>query len=342
MCLAVVLVGTASAQITITVADVGAMLVPGRAQTSKTDTSMRTADIGVPGATSWDFSTLKAYYSATATSVRPDTTPFFSAFPGATNAERIAVAGGAVYAYLELGTDLLSAGTGVTGLFQSRTRDIPEDILYQLPMTLGTSWTSAYVESLIVILPSPLSPQITLTSYSVSNTVDAYGTLTLPGGGVYQALRLRTDKRSTSGAHAVRTIQYSILAANGASATVLAADTLQPNSGTINVSGVSWSNPGLTDVRLSDAVPGDFALRQNYPNPFNPTTMINYQLPAASDVKLVVYDMLGREVAVLVNERETPGSYEVKFDASGLSSGAYFYRLHAGDFVQTRKLLLTR
>ena len=100
---------------------------------------------------------------------------------------------------------------------------------------------------------------------------------------------------------------------------------------------------GLTDVLVEHrGVAGGFSLGQNYPNPFNPTTVISYQLPAASDVRLVVYDVLGREVAVLVNERKTPGSYEVKFDGSGLTSGVYLYRLTAGSFVQTRKLLLLR
>jgi hypothetical protein len=91
-----------------------------------------------------------------------------------------------------------------------------------------------------------------------------------------------------------------------------------------------------------DRRPESFGLEQNYPNPFNPTTVVTYQLPAASDVKLVVYDLLGREVALLVNERKTPGSYDVKFDAIGLPSGAYFYRLTAGNFVHTHKMILVR
>jgi aminopeptidase N len=90
------------------------------------------------------------------------------------------------------------------------------------------------------------------------------------------------------------------------------------------------------------ALPGAFVLEQNYPNPFNPVTTISYKLPVTSAVRLVVHDMLGRELAVLVKERRDAGGYEVKFDASNLSSGVYLYRLQAGDFVQTRKLLLVR
>jgi photosystem II stability/assembly factor-like uncharacterized protein len=89
-------------------------------------------------------------------------------------------------------------------------------------------------------------------------------------------------------------------------------------------------------------VPEGFCLFQNYPNPFNPRTGVRFQVPGVSDVNIAVYDILGREVAVLVHERKLPGSYEVTFDGSGLASGVYFYRLTAGTFAQTRKLVLLR
>jgi hypothetical protein len=95
----------------------------------------------------------------------------------------------------------------------------------------------------------------------------------------------------------------------------------------------------ISDITV---LPVKFSLLQNYPNPFNPTTTIKFQLPEARDVKLVVYDVLGRQVIILVDGRQTAGSHDVKFDASGLSSGVYFYRLTAGDFVKTRKSLLIR
>ena len=84
------------------------------------------------------------------------------------------------------------------------------------------------------------------------------------------------------------------------------------------------------------------ALDQNYPNPFNPTTVVNYQLPTASDVKLVVYDILGREVAVLVNERKPAGNYQVTFDATRLSTGVYVYRLTTAEYTQCRKMVLAK
>jgi hypothetical protein len=90
------------------------------------------------------------------------------------------------------------------------------------------------------------------------------------------------------------------------------------------------------------SIPLQWALEQNFPNPFNPTTVIRYQLPVAGDVSLVVYDLLGRQAVVLVNERKAAGAYTARFDATGLASGVYFYRLTAGGRSDTRKMVLTR
>jgi predicted GH43/DUF377 family glycosyl hydrolase len=89
-------------------------------------------------------------------------------------------------------------------------------------------------------------------------------------------------------------------------------------------------------------LPDSYRLEQNYPNPFNPSTTIKYELPKSAEIRLSVYDMLGREVSVLVNETMKAGVHEVKFDASALSSGVYLYRLRAGEFVASRKLLLLK
>jgi hypothetical protein len=97
----------------------------------------------------------------------------------------------------------------------------------------------------------------------------------------------------------------------------------------------------LTDIDTRQiGIPQEFTLMQNYPNPFNPRTVVRSQLPEASNVKLIVYDVLGREVAVLVNERRAPGVYHDTFDGSGLASGMYVYRLTAGPNVTSRRMLL--
>jgi hypothetical protein len=99
----------------------------------------------------------------------------------------------------------------------------------------------------------------------------------------------------------------------------------------------------------TEGIPATFELKQNYPNPFNPLTVIKYtvagaggQRPGASRTMLVVYDVLGRQVATLVDEMKAPGTYEVRFDGSGLASGVYIYRFTAGSFVQTRKMILLK
>jgi len=89
-------------------------------------------------------------------------------------------------------------------------------------------------------------------------------------------------------------------------------------------------------------IPKEFRLEQNYPNPFNPSTTIRYQIPINSHVSLKVYDVLGNEVATLVDEYREAGRYEVEFNAKGLASGVYFYKLQAGIFVETKKMLLVK
>ena len=103
------------------------------------------------------------------------------------------------------------------------------------------------------------------------------------------------------------------------------------------------TNGGIMNVKLiSTKTPNEFHLLQNYPNPFNPTTTIRYDIKTKDNVELKVFDLLGREIATLVNENQTPGTYEVVFDATSLPSGVYFYQLKAGNFVETRKMVLIK
>lgn len=106
----------------------------------------------------------------------------------------------------------------------------------------------------------------------------------------------------------------------------------------------STRDSAMVDVRpqTNPSVPFEFALRQNYPNPFNPTTTFTFDLPSSSHVALVVYDILGREVARLVNETLPAGKYARTFNASGLASGVYIYRLTAGEYSDTKRMLLLK
>lgn len=102
------------------------------------------------------------------------------------------------------------------------------------------------------------------------------------------------------------------------------------------------SSPLVVGVENEHALPLTYSLAQNYPNPFNPTTTIRFEVPAEVHVALKVYNVLGQEVLVVVDEVKQPGRYDVRVEASALASGAYFYRLRAGDFVETRKFVLLR
>ncbi len=95
-------------------------------------------------------------------------------------------------------------------------------------------------------------------------------------------------------------------------------------------------------IQQTSSIVKEFSLSQNYPNPFNPNTKINFSLPKGDYVSLRVYDMLGREVKVLVSENLSAGEYQADFDAKGLSSGMYYYSLRAGEYVDVKKMVLVK
>jgi hypothetical protein len=118
---------------------------------------------------------------------------------------------------------------------------------------------------------------------------------------------------------------------------------LKLNKDLKNADEIIINDPSITALKVTgESVPIKFALEQNYPNPFNPRTNIEFRIPNFEFVSLKVYDLLGKEVATLVNEEMDAGSYEIEFNPKGLSSGIYFYKLQAGSFVETKKMILLR
>ena len=117
----------------------------------------------------------------------------------------------------------------------------------------------------------------------------------------------------------------------------------------VNVSAGFWPavylKGKITAISPDDpqqTIPDKFSLDPAYPNPFNPTTTIRYALPQASNVRLTVYNMLGRQIKVLVNQQQKAGMHEVTFHSNQLSSGTYIYRIEAGDFIKVRKMTLLK
>ncbi len=98
----------------------------------------------------------------------------------------------------------------------------------------------------------------------------------------------------------------------------------------------------LLDVNREDALPLEFKLEQNYPNPFNPSTIIKFGIPERSNVQIKIYDLLGSEVITLLNQELGKGWYDLTFNASRFSSGFYIYRMEAGNYISTRKMLIIK
>ena len=472
--------------ITFDATDVQAIFAVGNTITYRIDTLTTSANIGAPGQTSWNFVGFNTTSKMTLKSLPVASTAYATAFPQATHALRD-TAFTYSFIYAALGTTVTLKGTGfvyyaLTGnlvnyglrgggnayLFgnpypaQGQWLNSPASVDYNLPLQFSKTWTTDYTETIsgnatLGSITLPIGPID--TRHTLTYTVDAYGTLTLPGVQLQRALRIRKLDRFVSSTTNGLRVGYIFVAKNGATVQMTANDT-SATSGTVSVSSVQWTEgmweetlpielasftatqwdgksvklewttlsetnnfgfyiqkkgpddgefnelPGSfvaghgttvvpqkysyldipknsgawwyrlkqvdldgavhlsepTQVRavtsVQEIIPTSYELAQNYPNPFNPVTTIGFRVqgggsgetgsntrnaqPGTQHVLLSVYDLLGREVAVLVDERKAPGSYEVKFDGNELSSGVYFYRIRAGDFVQTRKLLLAR
>lgn len=131
---------------------------------------------------------------------------------------------------------------------------------------------------------------------------------------------------------------------SGASLTVsvgsdICADSI---SGTIQGGGTICGNPNSVEIQIGKELPIEFALEQNYPNPFNPTTKISWQSPVSGWQTLKVFDILGNEISLLVNQFLDAGYYSTEFNASSLTSGIYIYRLEVGDKIFIKKMTLIR
>jgi hypothetical protein len=218
-------------------------------------------------------------------------------------------------------TFIVSAHTGTPGVFFLSTADSGysiDNLAPPSPANLAASWAS---------------PSVSLTwRTSAGRDISTYEIFRSTSSGIQpEVTPLLATVRDTSyrDTTAAPSVQYFYVVR----AVDLGGNRSDPsNEVTVVTTGVE----GATDL------PVTYSLSQNYPNPFNPATVIPYQLPNAGDVRLTVYDMLGREVAVLVNERKGPGRYEAVFNAAHLASGVYLYRLRAGAFLETRRMALVR
>jgi len=342
------------AQITITSADASAINAVGNVITNHFDSTTTSIDIGSPGATSWDFSAFNSHFTNTFTSVIPSSTPYyFSDFPTANVVFSYKTlidtdtADGWQYSTQNSGNYLMNGvvnkATIGTDTMLIKAVYSPAQIFFPLPYTYNSQWGSDFtITNTTYFNGVPVFN--TVANHTETVMVDAWGNMTMPGGVVVSALRVRRDDRYTSltPPFYVRTISYSFLTKSGAMVEVVASDTTAPNNGIIQTEGVTWSSTNAVSVETEDQIPTQYSLSQNYPNPFNPSTQISYSIPKSDFVSLKVYDVLGNEVAALINEEKSAGSYDISFNAANLPSGVYIYRLQAAGFIETKKLTLIK
>ena len=330
------------AQINITGSDVSGMFAIGNFATIHEYDGAQ-IDIGtLGGPNNWDFTGLQTTSTFDYESVNPSSTPYSSEFPTSTialNSQREYIGEpGDGYSYLEVTGNLLNnIGQAVVLNSQPgnlyRVKNDPPDALL-IPIIYNSAYQEHFTKT-IYLNGSPISQD----SIFKVVFIDAWGTMTLPGGASFEALRIkevRTVNGVPEGAH------YSFQSVNGAQVNMQTSDPNAADFAIVDIDWYDWNLPYITDVEKISSIPTDFILSQNYPNPFNPSTKIKWQSPVTGHQTLKVLDLLGNEVATLVDEYKEAGKYEVSFDASQLSTGIYFYRLKAGSFTQTKKMIFLK
>jgi hypothetical protein len=344
------------AQITITKQDVTNHYTIGRTHTTEFALLQGTINVGTKGGgNTWDFSGYTAEGSTSVTVVNPAGTPYIADFPlaniatmGETGSQGLVTT---TYNYLALNGSFDMFGSVSATDFQgfitlTKTTYSPPDFLQPLPMNYNDTY-STYTQRTSTTQQGPLPPSVSTGSQATDAVVDAYGTLILPGGGSYAALRIRQINYDTvnsiSGDFISSSTAFIFITKEGASASITDSGATTAEEGEVTINGgVGWTGSGVVSVGDGEIQPVEFHLQQNYPNPFNPSTTLSYSIPEKSHVRLSVFDLLGREVAQLVNRVQGAGTYRITFDASGLPSGTYLYRITAGDFTSVKKMTFVR
>lgn len=337
-------------QITITENQVALYNAVGTTSVSNLDTITASVNIGnTSGVNTWDFSGLVSNINFTTTCIDAVSSPYHSTFPNSTICRKYTVSfmgfdtNNWLYNSLDANGFYLDGQVTATSFIITITNTTvysPSEMQIKLPLTLGTTWSQDYTST----TTSSTGGGSTVWSHHVSYTADAYGSLKLPGeSGYVQALRLKREEVSSSGQLYDHLVGYIFMTESGSGVSVTAVDTLQPDHGVINVMSSAWVVENPTSVKESDNISTEsYLLNQNYPNPFNPVTTISWKSSTGGRQILKIYNVLGKEIATLVDEYRPAGDYEVKFDGSILSSGIYFYKLECGDFISVKKMTLLK
>jgi hypothetical protein len=344
----------AMSQITVTSTDIQAIYAAGKSSRNLGAYNLSvTMNVGTASslAQSWQMPTVVYTDTIRMDNMLPSATPYASRFPRATHVQRATQKMGdtttTMYFYMRITTDsLISLGYAIrTQSSRIDTTDFEPQLTlqYMFPIQVGKTFTR---RDSISIFAGAYIIQRTVT------TCDAYGTLVTPAG-TFQTLRTKAVSYSQTfypGLSMPPDSSMSItwFTKEGYYYNVEPKDQHQ-SSGSQIISSVSYMIPlGSTGVTSqSPGVPAEYTLEQNYPNPFNPSTNIRFSVAQAGHVSLKVYNILGVEVASIVNEQKEAGTFSVNWNASGLPSGMYLYRLSVTSdkgqvFDQAKKLVLVK
>jgi hypothetical protein len=241
------------------------------------------------------------------------------------------------WTYLSVTTTALSYcgyASDSVGILKSLQTNVPSQRSQNYPTTYPGNWSwSSTVTSTTYTGSMGVGASISMGG---SDVVDAYGTVTTPEGS-FPCLRIKRRSDLLLGFFTITSYSYEFVDQNRTYASIDAGST-----GTVPSSVTYYRQEAATDIQANASnQPNSFQLLQNYPNPFNPGTTIQYILLSYSHASVKIYNLLGQQVAALVDEVEQPGTYRVNWRPD-LPSGIYFCRLQAGGSVQTRKLVLQK
>jgi hypothetical protein len=343
--------GIGTAQIVLTQSDLSASLAPGMSYDSHIDTSRASVNVGSPSASAqtWDFtgrifgSLYEEMY------VNPASTPFTGLFPSATvvlyNNDSSSAGKYETWTYGQLTTtDYLNVGTvtQVSGTAHDTTivdSLQPAQLVIKIPLQYNLSWNYNSLPK-----PTSLGQGIaTRSTKSVAYIVDAFGTVSVPGT-TFDALRLKSTEIDTTqtlfngvvyGTQTTTVISYLWIGKDGSSASATVSPAVV----------VSYSLPAGSATSVEPVAfngPSTFSLGQNYPNPFNPSTNIEFEIQDAGHTTLSVFNILGQQVATLVDKYLPAGHYRVNFNAYDLASGLYIYAIQSGENRTARKMILMK
>ena len=346
---------SAFSQITLTTSDLPNFFGVGKSWLSYSASNIKvTMDVGTSSNVTpqtWTSPVVVFTDSSRLDNVLPSSTPYSANFPGAAYAQSSTTTQTGLtiqyFQFFGLSNDsLYNIGLAEHAYGSIKGQPIDTSIInyitkfdVHLPVQLGGS--------------TPHSPDTTdigggfIQVVTSTETYDAFGTLNLPNGS-FQALR--SKKVETTSVYSGSTLtnsyssySFSWITREGDQLQV-SADT-GASSGTVTLTDVSVSLVGATpatSVKAKSELPARFELKQNYPNPFNPSTAIEFQISNRDAIRLSVYNVLGQEIATLVNQTLDPGTYTAGWNAASMPSGMYMYRLQAGNAVETKKMLLIK